>query len=127
MKFTPTQPLRPFKVGAGSSITLTDCGRVELGTDEQITFVGESGSEYDVCRKAWGYYATPSLNGRLPRLGLRPLLVRNEQQQYFVMLVEKSKEAEFHAYLKTERIAVVTWLDETEVLEAFYAASKNQK
>jgi hypothetical protein len=127
MKFTPNQPYRRFKVGLGKSTLLSDCGRVELAADEQVTFVTESGSEYDVCRKSWGFYATPSVNGRLKEFGLRAVLVRNEVQRYFVMLVEKDKEEEFLRYLESERNVIVMWLDQTEALEELFRQSQQRK
>ena len=73
MRFRPQDPPREFEVGYGETIVMRDCGRVELDADEQVTFTTESGAEYDVARKSWGFYATPSLNGRLTGFGLRTL------------------------------------------------------
>jgi hypothetical protein len=51
--------------------------------------VTKSGAEYDVAAKDWGFYATPSLNGRLQQFGLRGVLIRNRGTgRYFVLLVE---------------------------------------
>lgn len=109
MKVELKDPPREFAAGPG--VRLLDCGRIELQPDEQVTFAA-GGTEYDFCRKAWGYYASPSLNGRLGRFGLRPALVRNGEGQLFLMAVEKSKEQGFSAYLKSTAQAVVAWLDE---------------
>jgi SAM-dependent methyltransferase len=99
-----------FPVGVREVIHLKDCGRVALEPDEQVTFVSESGTEYDVVRKSWGYYATPSLNSRLPSFGLKPALVRSGDRLY-LLLVEADKEAEFHAYLQRQGMEIVSWFD----------------
>lgn len=111
MKFTPIDPPRKFCVGGGGAITLKDCGRLELQPDEQVTFVTETGAEYDVTRKTWGFYATPSMNGRLVRFGLRAVLVKSSDGKLFVMLVERGKEPEFERYLAREGQIVVQWFD----------------
>jgi hypothetical protein len=116
MKFTPVVPPRAFEVGFGKTIQIKDCAHIELEADEQVTFTTESGAEYDVARKSWGFYATPSLNGRLQRFGLRGVLIKNRISQYFVMLVEKGQEAGFEEYLGIEALQVVCWLDDASAL-----------
>ena len=111
MKITPTIPPRTFEVGLTRPIRLTDCARIALAPDEQVTFVTPAGAEYDVVRKAWGFYATPSLNGRLARFGLRPVLIRNPEGLYFLFLVERGKEEPFERYLAQEAQQIVAWLD----------------
>lgn len=118
MRFTPIDPPRIFEVGhEEKKIVLKDCARVDLEPDEQVAFTTPAGAEYDVTRKAWGFYATPSLNGRLLRFGLRGVLVKNRINQYFVMLVERGHETAFERYVAEERLVVVSWLDETGVLQ----------
>ena len=76
MKFTPIDPPRRFQVsGRGVTLMLSDCGRVALEPGEQVTFTTAAGGEYDVARKDWGFYATPSTNSRLKSFGLRAALV----------------------------------------------------
>jgi hypothetical protein len=126
MKFTPIDPPRQFEVsGAGLTLTLSDCGRVALQPDEQITFTTESGGEYDVTRKDWGFYATPSMNGRLKSFGLRAALVLSAYGRLFLMLVEAGKEEAFLAYVTADQQKLLCWLDEdAEVarLAKFYGA-----
>jgi hypothetical protein len=69
-----------------------------------------------VARKAWGFYATPSLNGRLPRFGLRPVLVKGLEDKFFVMLVERGHEHAFRAYLGAEGLTLLRWLDDERFL-----------
>lgn len=118
VKVTPRVPPRTFAVGRRHPIVLKDCARIELDADEQVTFVTQAGAEYDVARKSWGFYATPSLNGRLREFGLRAVLVKSPAERFYVMLVERGQEAGFHDYLILEGHSIVTWLDEDAPLQA---------
>lgn len=111
MKFTPKQPPRHYEVGFEHKVTIADCGQLELDADEQVTLVTGDGAEYDVTRKSWGFYATPSLNGRLASFGLRGVLVKNRQGKLFVLLVERGQEEDFERYLADERLTPLCWLD----------------
>jgi len=113
MKFTPIDPPRQFEVsGAGVTLKLSDCGRVALEPNEQVTFTTEAGGEYDVTRKDWGFYATPSINGRLKSFGLRGALVMSVFGRLFLVLVERGKEEAFLAYVEADRQKLLCWLDE---------------
>ncbi|OAN52760.1 hypothetical protein A6A04_15800 [Paramagnetospirillum marisnigri] len=117
MRFDAKTPPRRFAVGTGNKLTISDCGSMALDPDEQVTLTTPSGGEYDITRKDWGFYATPSLNGRLIGFGLRGALTRNTQSgRIFVMLVERGFEDAFHAYLAEEAMEVVCWLDGSEPL-----------
>ena len=76
-----------------------------------------SNAEYDVVRKSWGYYATPSLNGRLQAFGLRGVLVKSLDAKFYILLVEKGKEHCFLCYLDVEKLTIVCWLDDDNALE----------
>jgi hypothetical protein len=112
MIVTPCVPPRTFTAGRAAAVAMRDCGRVRLETDEQVTFVDGSGGEYDVARKSWGYYATPSLNHRLPRFGLRGVLVRNRQSHLFLLLVQRDRADEFERYRNEQELEIVMWLDQ---------------
>lgn len=119
MKFEPRQPPRLFKVGNAVKFDMKDCGTLRLEPDEQVTLVTGSGAEYDVARKDWGFYATPSLNGRLEQFGLRGVLIKNRGTgRYFVLLVERGREAQFDKYCEQENLAVIAWLDSSDALDA---------
>jgi SAM-dependent methyltransferase len=118
MKLTVKDPPRKFAIGRGEPITMRDCAAIELEADEQVTFVTATGTEYDVARKSWGYYATPSLNGRLPSFGLRAVLAKSLLGKYYVFLVEKGQEAQFERYLASEQNRVVRRLDDDRELLA---------
>ncbi len=122
LKFIPIDPPRKFEVsGAGVRLHLSDCGRVALSADEQVTFTTEAGGEFDVTRKSWGFYATPSTNGRLKSFGLRAALVRNVAGRLFVVLVEESKEKDFLAYVQADKQTLLTWLDDDASVERMAA------
>ena len=123
MKFTPKDPPRRFAVGNAVTFEMKDCGSLALEPDEQVTFTTPAGGEYDLARKDWGFYATPSLNGRLPQFGLRGVLIRNRLTgRYFVLLVERGRVDSFAAYCAQESLDTVAWLDTDEALDGLRAA-----
>ena len=121
----PIDPPREFEVGVGEPIRIRDCARIELAADEQVTFVTDSGAEYDVARKSWGFYATPSMNGRLRQFGLRAALVVSPGARYFVFLIEGGKEEDCQRYLDVEGHRIVCWLDNTADLESLVQTPDN--
>lgn len=128
MRFDEKTPPRLFTVGNSVRFEIADCGSVHLDTDEQVTFVTGTGAEYDVARKDWGFYATPSLNGRLRDFGLRGVLVRNRLTgRYFVLLVEGGHEDSFDTYCAQESLDVVSWLDSDEALDRLRRATEAAK
>ena len=62
MKISSKTPPRTFTV---KGVDISHVADIDLAPDELITLKTESGAEYDVARKEWGFYATPSINGRL--------------------------------------------------------------
>jgi len=121
MKIDVRDPPRRFPVGI-ESIELAHTADIELDADEMVTFTDGHGREYDVTRKDWGWYATPSLAGRLSRFGYRAALMRNiDTRQCFLVLVEAGKEAAWRAYNRAERQEVLLWLDDFDRLSAMSA------
>jgi hypothetical protein len=112
MKIIEKRPPREYKVGIESQITIKDCGSILLEDNEQITLLTRNEKEYDVAKKDWGFYATPSVNSRLKNQGFKTALVRNSKGQWYIMLVEKDKIGKFQNYLREEKNEVVEWLDE---------------
>jgi ribosomal protein S18 acetylase RimI-like enzyme len=110
-------PPRAYRAGPATEVVIRDCGRLLLDADEQITFVTADGAEHDVARKDWGFYATASLNARLPEHRLHGALVRNDGGRYYIFLMEEGKRAAFETYLRDERQTVVAWLDDTATLD----------
>jgi hypothetical protein len=117
MRIDPVEPPREFEVTKRGD-KLTHVADVTLADDELVTFLTDSGSEYDVVRKAWGYYATPSLNGRLREQGLRAALCAGQpretgqSQRMYLLLVQTGCEDRFQAYAEAEGMRVVAWLDD---------------
>lgn len=108
------EPARRFRVGRDEQIEISDCGEIHLAPDEQVTFVTADGKRHDFAAKDWGFYATPSVNGRLASEGLRTALVRNAQRRYYVMVVNRDRMDAFDAYLREEQQTLVEWLDERD-------------
>jgi hypothetical protein len=73
----------------------------------------KSGAEYDFAAKDWGFYATPSTNGRLVEFGFRTAVVRNvASRKKYVLVIENGYEEIFFKYLEAEKMVVELWLDE---------------
>jgi hypothetical protein len=117
MKLDQLATPREFSTQSRQASLLRHCANIELEADEQVTFVGSHGGGYDVVRKSWGYYATPSLNGRLREHGLRAALVRNPAGRAYLLLVEHDREAEFAAYVRQDGQRVICWLDDDAAIE----------
>jgi len=116
VKIIEKNPARSFKVGKYQDISLNDMGEIYLAPNEQVTFMTADQKEYDVCRKEWGYYATPSMNDRLRRFGFKTALVRNAKGQVYIMIVEENKMDLFNKYIAQEDNYVMKWLDKEELL-----------
>ena len=107
---------RRFFVGKNRNIILTDVGSIFLKDNENITFKNEKKMEYDICKKNWGYYGTPSLNKRLNKFGFIGALVKNKAlKTYAVMIVDKGKKKLFLRYLKKEDMILICWLNENNL------------
>ena len=116
MKLTSITPPRTFEVGRAEKIEIRHCANLQLDPDEQVAFTTESGAEYDVVRKNWGFFATPSLNSRLWNFGLRAVLVKSAIGRFYIFLVEHGKDPEFGRYTEVQGYTVVCWLDSDEHL-----------
>jgi len=103
---------RVFKVGKNKKINIKEVGFLYLKNDEQITLINENKKNYDIIKKSWGYYATPSTNGRLKKEGFKTALVKNKSNRYYVLIVDKKKIKNFKNYCKTENQKVIEWIDE---------------
>jgi hypothetical protein len=117
MRIEQVDPPREFEVGFHGA-TLKHVANLELARDEVVTLVTPSGTELDVTRKEWGYYATSSLNGRLRDHGLRAVLAMGlpregeQAERMYLLLVEEGREDVFEAYLEAESMRVAVWLDD---------------
>lgn len=116
MEIHETKPPRAFMVGLHGTVEMKEVGKLTLNADEIVTFLGGGGVEYDVARKEWGFYATPSLNKRVLEKGLRPVLVKNPQGRWFVLLIEGDGGEAFKEYCKSEGVQLIAWLDDEATL-----------
>tara|TARA_B100000780_G_C21086537_1_gene437753 strand:+ start:570 stop:920 length:351 start_codon:yes stop_codon:yes gene_type:complete len=105
MKLIKKDPPRKFKVGK-KNILLKDYGKIYLDDNEQITFIKKK-SEFDIVKKNWGYYATPSINKRLKKFNFRTYITKNFNNHINIMIVHKEKDKNFKKYLKIENMTIV--------------------
>ncbi len=105
MKIKLNKKVRKFVVGIKKTI-LKDLGKIYLNSNEQLTFIKKK-SEFDIVKKNWGYYATPSINKRLKRFNFRTFITKNSFNFIFVMIVHKEKMKEFKKYLKNDKIKII--------------------
>ena len=129
MRVERVDPPREFGVGRRGG-KLCHVGDAWLEPDEVLTLHTESGTEVDLTRKSWGYYGSPSLNGRVREYGLRAALAMGvprdgeEASRMYLLLVEQGREDDFHGYLEAEEMRVVAWLDSDEAVAKAAAALK---
>ena len=106
------KPIRKFEVNnAGQTFELSHVMDLMLEADEQVTLVAEGGKEVDICRKDWGYYATPSLNSRLKKFGYRCCLVDSAGKK-FIHIVDQNKMVSYQNYLDQQKMTIIMWLDD---------------
>lgn len=103
MKFKKSKRIYKLK---NNGIKIKDIGDIFLRNNEQLTFRNGK-SEYDVAKKNWGYYATPSINNRLKKFKFRTFLVKNSINNIYIMLVHKNKMLQFRKYLKEEKNFII--------------------
>ena len=102
MKIKKKKKPRKFKVNVGKkNIELKDTAEIHLKKNEQITFKYLN-TEYDVAKKDWGYYATPSINDRLKKFGFRTFLIKNKKSKIYIFLVHRNKMKSFRKYCKED-------------------------
>jgi len=102
---------RKFLVGNKTTFYIKDMGKIYLEPDEQLTFITEKKKQYDVCRKNWGFYATPSINSRLKRENFKTAIVKNSLDRIYIMIIEKNHMSKFKKYCKDHKQKVLFWLD----------------
>jgi len=121
MKFIEKIPPRVFTLNPNEPIATDfyDCGEIHLKDNELISFKTDSNKSYDITKKNFGYYATPSLNGRLKDQGFKSALIKNSSNRFYLLLVENNPEKlnQFFTYLKNDLQQLVCWLDEEDNLK----------
>ena len=110
MKIYPKNEPRRYTV---HGVTISHVADIDLDPDEMITLRRADGAEYDVAAKDWGFYATPSTNGRLREQGYRSVLAKsNKTGRRYVMLVREGEQSAFNEYLAHQDMKVLGFLDE---------------
>lgn len=111
MKVDTQDKPRYFRVGVDGDIEIAHQADITLDPNEQVTFVTDTGAEFDFVRKDWGYYATPSINRRLKSFGFQTALVQNAKGHVYIFVVEPGKMDAFEEYCRIEKQTVLMWLD----------------
>lgn len=112
MKIKLKKTPRKFLVGIEKKTTIKDFGKIHANENEMLSFVNSNNKEYDVVAKDWGFYATPSINGRLTDQGFKTALVKNSYGKYYIMIVDVEKIQSFNNYLLKDKQKLIEWLDE---------------
>ena len=109
---------RTFCVGANGEIEITHSADIFLEHDEQITIKTDSGTEFDIVRKGFGYYATPSLNNRLVNFHLKAAIVRGRRSgRAYILMCEVGKEEEMQSYCDWDDLRIVCWISSDSDLD----------
>ena len=113
MKLNIKKHPREFKPSKVHDIVIKDYGTILLEKNEQVTFITKGKKEYDLVKKEWGFYATPSVNDRLKKEGFKTAYVKNKNGQRYIMLVDINKSKVFMKYLNDTKQTIIKWLDES--------------
>ncbi|MDA8851444.1 hypothetical protein N9J04_01570 [Candidatus Pelagibacter sp.] len=108
MKIKILKNPRLFKV---NNIEVKDFGKIKLATNEMVSFVTKSKKEYDFTAKDWGFYVTPSINGRLKKEGFLIALVKNKLGKTYIMAVEKEKIKIFNKFCADQNKKILKWFN----------------
>ena len=96
---------RSWTVGSDRDIIITEKLKIQLNDDEQVSFIGnKNNTNYEICKKNWGYYISPSLNKRLKNYGFRVYITKNKKGQNYLMAVKFKMVKEFKLYCKKEKL-----------------------
>ena len=102
---------RKFKPSKKSGVSITEKAKIYMKHNEQITLIDINKNQYDIVKKSWGYYSTPSINKRLKNNNHEACIVKNiEKKTIFLFSVNIKKKIEFNQYLKKNNIKVIKWL-----------------
>ena len=92
--------------------------KVFINVNEQITLKRRN-IEYDIARKNWGFYVTPSFQNRLKKFGLEVILV-NSKKDYHICIVETKKKKRFKNFLKNNHYLKIANLTNTKIYKKFF-------
>lgn len=110
MRIYKKRKIRKFYGSKFSKIKIKDCANIFLNSNEQVSFVINKKSKYDLTKTNWGFYATPSINKRLKDNKLSAYIVKNlYNSRIFVLIVENKRKKKFLKYLKKEKLKILPW------------------
>lgn len=84
---------------------------INLKPDQQITLINGK-SEYDIAKKNWGFYVTPSIQKRLKMFNLEVYLI-SKSKNYLLCLVKKNKKELFKSFLLKKKMKFIQNLSST--------------
>jgi hypothetical protein len=92
--------------------------KVCLNADEQVTFViGDS--KFDVTKKDWGFYASPSIQKRCLNNGLKAAIIFQGKNCY-VVFVKKNKEKKFFSFIKKNKYNFLDWIYNSKYFSKYF-------
>tara|TARA_A100000164_G_scaffold375420_1_gene410433 strand:+ start:1296 stop:1673 length:378 start_codon:yes stop_codon:yes gene_type:complete len=109
---------RKFKNKSKLNQQIIESAIITLRNNEQISLsekVGRSKKEYDIVKKNWGYYVTPSINKRLKFFKYECALVRNNKNKFYICMTNKEKKKSFLNYLKKDNQKIIFWFNENNL------------
>lgn len=96
---------RSWTVGNKKDIIITEKLKIKLNDNEQVSFVGNKRkTNYEICKKNWGYYISPSIDKRLKNYGHVVYITKNKKGQVYLMAVNLKKINKFILYCKKEKL-----------------------
>lgn len=99
---------RKFKPSKEFDIVINEKAKIYLQDNEQITLIDKFNNEYDIVKKPWGYYSTPSINKRLLKNNYHAYLVQNiNNKTIFLFTVLKNKKEMMRKYIKKVGIKIL--------------------
>ena len=94
-----------WTVGNKKNIVITEKLKIKLNDNEQVSFVGKKNKlNYEICKKNWGYYISPSINKRLKDYGYTVYIAKNKDGNIYLLAVDLKKINKFIVYCKKEKL-----------------------
>lgn len=91
---------------------------ISLNPDEQATFVIEN-SKFDVTKKDWGFYVSPSIQKRCINNRLKAAIIF-QGKNYYVVFVKKNKEKIFFSFVKKNKYNFLDWIYKSKYFSKYF-------
>ena len=93
-------------MGKKENIKIYEKAKIELNQNEQISFIDKNGCDiYEICKKTWGFYLSPSINKRLKNYNHKIYLTKDKFNKVFIMAVSLNQIKKFKFYCKSENLS----------------------